>query len=574
LTNFWLGWKFFRNKKHQMAQKLSATVEIGAALSGSFGKSFATAENYIKQFGSSLSAVRQAENDIRSLISAETALQEAQRKNSAELREYGKLLRLKNMKRSAEATEKFNANLEAQKRKVDQARAALDKQQGTVRKLGETLRSAGVDTKDLSGEMERLAKKSLLTRERMKMLGSLKELNLGPMASRILPALMVRFPAFGKAMQSMAPSIAGALPILGAVSVAVAAVAAAFVAAAYGAFRLGKAFSDFVDDNQDAAEGLGLSVKNLIELRFAAGDAGIEAAKFDQQLAKLSNSLQSAVDGSKEQKRAFEELGLDATTLQTMNLEEQFKAVAEGFKNYKGNVSKAALAHDLFGKGSTRLLGVLNKGEAGLNSYAQRVADSGLVPSDADMKKAQDFDRQWNDFNNTIIGLRNTIAAPLLEGLGDGMRAIGNWIRENKTFIAEFGEATGKMVKTLGNELPIILTLMGKMAWITLKIVEGFNWIAEKSQKIGETIGGFFYEQNYKPGQNNNFSSGLGSNSGFYVPRLPAPGTGSNTTNNSNRTINVTVNAAPGMNERSLADYTVEEIDRMSVEQGLLHDVK
>ena len=554
-----------------MAQKLSATVEIGAALSDSFGKSFSTAESYIKQFGSSLSVVRQAENDIRSLISAESALAAAQKRNTEEMREYSKLLAAKNVKRTAAETTKYNASVEAQKKKVDAARAALDKQQGTVRKLGETLRTAGVDTKNLSGEMERLAKKSILAKERMKMLGSLKGLNLGPVASRILPSLMMRFPAFGKAMQSMAPSIATALPVLGAAATAAAAAAAAFVALGYGAFSLGKAFSDFVDDNQDAADGLGISVKNLIELRYAAGDAGIEAAKFDQQLSKLEQSLQAAVDGSKEQKRAFEELGLDATTLQTMDLDEQFRAVAEGFKNYRGNVSKAALAQDIFGKGSTRLLGVLNKGEEGINSYAERVANSGLVPSDEDMKKAADFDRQWNDFNATLIGLRNTLAAPLLEGLGDGLKSLSNWIKENKTFIAEWAESSGKLIKTLAGELPIILNLMGKMAWLTLKIVDGFNWIAENSKKIGEALGGFFYDRGDAPALTTPYMGGAYN---FQPPKLAPAGVGGNTTTNSNRTFNITVNAAPGMNERSLADLTVEQVDKLFVEQGDLTDVK
>ena len=556
-----------------MVQKLSATVEIGAALSDSFGKSFSTAESHIKKFGASLSAFKQAENDIRSLISAETALKQAQDANSAALREYGKLLRLKNMKRSAEATEKFNANLAAQKAKVEQARAALDKQQGTVRKLGETLRKSGIDTKNLSAEMERLARGSVIARQRMQMMNSLRGLNLGPIASRVLPSLMMRFPAFGKAMQSMAPALAEALPLLGAAAGWVAAIAAAGVAAAYGMFKLGKAFSDFVDDNQDAADGLGLSLKNLIELRYAAGDAGIEAEKFDQQLSKMSQSLQSAVDGSKEQKRAFEELGLDATTLQTMNLDEQFKAVAEGFKNYRGDVSKAAIAQDIFGKGSSRLLGVLNKGEAGLNSYAERAKKAGLIPSDEDIRRAEAFDRQWNDFHATLMGLRNTFGSELLPGLTKYFSEITTWLQANGPEIRETAQGIGNAVKWIADNAMLIYkiewnTVMVPLRviwWTVTKIVDALKLAYDLFQQM-PTIG--------LGGAATAGGGGMSATWAYSPPKLAPAGVGGNTTNNSNRTINVTVNAAPGMNERSLADYTVEEIDRLTVEQGLLHDVK
>lgn len=552
-----------------MAQKLSSTVEIGAVLNGSFGKTFSTAESRLKEFGSSLRVFKDAESGIKDLISAESALERAQKANTEAMREYARL-----QKQSKQSwTDKQIADnakaLEAQKKKVEAARAALDKQQSSVRRLGETLRKSGVDTKNLSGEMERLAKSSDQVRDRMKMMGALQGLNLGPIASRVLPALMLKFPAFGRAMQSMAPAMASALPLLGATATAIAAVGAAALAASYGAFRLGKAFSDWVDDAQDVADGLNVQIGDLIRLRYAAADAGIESEKFDQQLSKLQQNLQSAVEGSKEQKKAFEELGLDAVVLQAMNTEEAFGEIADAFKNYRGSVSKAAIANDIFGRGATRLIGILDKGKAGLKEYYDRADRANVVPDDSDLKKAQEFDRQWNDFQQTLLGIRNTLAAPLLEGLGDALRSLGKWLNENKPLINEFAATTGKLMKTLASELPIILELMGKFAWLAMKIAQAFNWIAEKSAKVGEAIGGFFYEQDYKPGQPA-FNSPLGSNSGFYVPRLPPSG-GPATVN---RTVNMTVNAAPGQSEKQIADQAIGGLEKffMDVESGALSD--
>lgn len=552
-----------------MAQKLSATVEIGAALNGSFGKAFSSAESRLKEFGSTLKVFKDAESGIKDLISAESDLERAQKANTEAMREYARLQKQSKQSWTDKQIAENAKALEAQKKKVDAARAALDKKQSSVRKLGEVLRKSGVDTKNLSGEMERLARQSDKTRERMKMMGSIKGFNLGPMGSKLLPALMLRFPAFGRAVQTMSPAIAGAIPMLGAVAGSIAAVGAAALAASYGAFKLGQSFSNWVDDAQDVADGLNMQIGDLIRLRFAAADAGIEAGKFDQQLSKLQQSLQGAVEGSKEQKKAFEELGLDAVVLQALNTEEAFAEIAEGFKNYKGNVSKAAIANDIFGKGATRLIGVLDKGKAGLKDYYDRADRASVVPNDSDLKKAQEFDRQWNDLQQTLIGIRNTLAAPLLDGLGDAMRNFGKWLSENKPFINEWAETTGKMLKTLASELPIILELMGKFAWLALKIAQAFNWVAEKSGKVGEAIGGFFYDdpnQGRVPQGMTHYGFGA---SNFQPPRLaPAGGAG-----NGNRTVNMTVNAAPGQSEKQVADEALSGLEKfLNMEAGALTD--
>ena len=402
-----------------MTRKLAATVEIGAALSSGFGKAFQDADTRIREFGSSVKAFREAGDSITELIQAQTALKSAQANNNAELREYGKLLKLKNFKRNAEDTVKYNANLAAQKAKVDASRVALDRQQTTVRKLGASLRAAGVDTNKLSEENERLAKSAEEAKKKQAMMASIKGLNLGTIGNRLLPALMLRFPKFGQMVQNVAPSIANYLPLISAIGVLVAGMTAAIGAAVFGIFKLAKGFSDYVESLRDSSEGLGTTIEGLAALRWAANKAGIESEKLDTYLSRFQNTLQDAADGSKDASRAFKELGLDPIKLQAMDAEEAMNLVADAFKNYKGRMSEAALAQQIFGKGSSKLVGVLKGGSGGLQIAKKEAEAKGLVPSKEQQSQSDKFDRTTESWSAWWRGSMNSMGAFFSEIITD-----------------------------------------------------------------------------------------------------------------------------------------------------------
>ena len=390
-----------------MTRKLAATVEIGAALSSGFGKAFQDADTRIKEFGSSTKAFREAGDNITELIQAQTALKEAQATNNAELREYGKLLRLKNFKRNAEDTVKYNANLAAQKKRVEESRAALDRQQTTVRKLGATLRAAGVDTNKLSEENERLAKSAEEAKKKQAMMASIKGLNLGVIGNRLLPSLMLRFPKFGQMVQNVAPTIANYLPLISAIGVLVAGMTAAIGAAVAGIVKLAKSFSDYVENLRDSADGLGTTIEGLAALRWAANKAGIESEKLDTFLSRFQQTLQDAADGGKDAGRAFKELGLDPLKLQAMDAEEAMGLVADAFKNYKGSMSEAAIAQQIFGKGSSKLVGVLKKGREELEVSRVQAEKQGLIPTKEQQKQSAEFDSMWERWSAWWRGTLN-----------------------------------------------------------------------------------------------------------------------------------------------------------------------
>lgn len=401
-----------------MTKNLSTTVEIGASLNASFGKTMTTAESRIKEFGSGLRKIRQQEDDVNSLIRATGGLKDAQTKHNVELKELNRLLALKNIKRNAEDTKRYNANVEAQRSVVQRTGRAVKDQQRSIDSLGSSLRRAGIDTKNLSTAQKKLALQAEQNKRKTKMLESIKGLNLGPVGSRVLPALMLRFPAFGKAVEKYAPSLANWLPIIGAVVRGLTLFVGSVVAVGTGLFMLGKRASDFVENLRDTSDGLNTTIEGLGNLRFSASKFGIEAEKMDTALGKFVVNLEEAKDGTGKAKEALDELGLDAVTLQAMDAEEALGIVADAFKNYEGTMSKGALAKMLFGKGSQKLVSLLNQGSIELKINKEEARKAGLIPSEKQKRQSEEFDAWWENFKMKWDGFLNNLGFGILDILG------------------------------------------------------------------------------------------------------------------------------------------------------------
>jgi len=394
--------------------KFSAVIEIGASLNSAFASAFGSADSRIKQLGDSMKVFRKTENDIRSLVNAQGSLKDSQARHNDELKKLNQLLALAPMKRNAEDTKKYNANVETQRKVVQETGRAVKDERRAIDELGASLRRAGVDTKNIEKAQKKLGLQMEDTRRKAKMLDSIKGLNLGTIGNRLLPALMMKFPAFGKAMQTMAPKLAENLPLIGALIGLVSIVVAGIVALGTGLFMLAKRFSDNTQNLKDTSAGLGTTVEGLSALQLAGREVGIETEKMDTYLNKFQVSLQEAVDTSGGARKAFEELGLDATTLQAMDAQEAMNLVADAFKNYQGSVSKSKLGTEIFGKNPARLVGLLSKGSDNLNEAGKRALEAGYTPDKRMQKQSDEFDAWWENFTAHWDGFLNKLGSTIL----------------------------------------------------------------------------------------------------------------------------------------------------------------
>jgi hypothetical protein len=443
-------------------RKLSATITIGGSVSSSLGKAFGAVTKNAKGVGAELKAISQQTKELEKMV--------------------------KELKAAGKAT----GDLEKKLAGLYRAQAATRARQGRLRAIGGMLSPEG---------------------------GGFQ---LGPMGSLIARG-MASSSTFGGATVSTLGAIGAAAPFIAATGVALAAVAAAGIAATAAVVKLGTATGDFIDDTVDVADGLGMTASNLLGLQYAASQSGIEADKLTEKIGKMTLSLESAKDGTGPTADALKELGLTWEELSILTPETQVQALAEAFKEYKGNIPKVSLANAFFGKNSARFVNLLNQGRDGIRGMMNDARESGYSISKDQESMAQKMDVAMSKMGVSFKAIWLDLGTKVLPMVTGWFEKIGKWLDDPKVRegFKAFGDAIVPVFKELDNYLPSILKAIDGIVWAATKMMEAFAATAKFSREIGEGIGNFFYGSSSPPT----------SPTSPTQPRLPdlperAPGTG------------------------------------------------
>lgn len=380
---------------------------------------------------------------------------------------------------------------------------AISQQTKELEKMVKELKAAGKATGDLEKKLAALYRAQAVGRARqgrLRAIGGMLSpegggLQLGPTGS-LLARGLASSETFGPATVSALTAVGAAAPFVAATATAVAAVAAAGVAATAAVVALGRATGNFIDDTTDIADGLGVTASNLLGLQYAASQSGIEADKLNEKLGKLTLSLESAKDGTGPTADALKELGLTYQELSVMNPESQVLALAQAFKNYNGNVPKVSLANAFFGKNSSRFVNLLNQGRDGIKGMMTDAREAGFKISKEQEAMAQRYDTAASRMGIAFKSVWLEMGTKILPTVTSWFEKIGKWLDDPKTRegFKAFGDALVPAMKSLGDNLPILLSVMDKLLWVATKVIQAFNAVANFSKGVGESIGGWFYD--------------------------------------------------------------------------------
>jgi hypothetical protein len=199
----------------------------------------------------------------------------------------------------------------------------------------------------------------------------------------------------------------GSIPILGAPLAFVAGAIGGVVATGFELLSfLRKTWGTMKDLGKQAA-GLGISVRDLSGLLFAAGPAG--EAMFNS-LNRMNISLGKARMGSKEAQAAFGRLGLDWKDLAQIPVAERFYRTADAIASIKDPSLQAAAAFGIFGKGVGPILFLLKQGSEGLKKFKDIAAQRGFLFDESDVAAAKQGAKALDELDRTFMGVKNAFA--------------------------------------------------------------------------------------------------------------------------------------------------------------------
>ncbi|KZE33153.1 hypothetical protein IMF23_04530 [Chelatococcus daeguensis] len=206
------------------------------------------------------------------------------------------------------------------------------------------------------------------------------------------------------------------------VQIAAAAATTAFAAGAAAMIRSGL---QVVDAQAKLAQSLGTTVESIQVLERAGELAGVSMSGIEQATKDLTRRLSQAAAGTGPAVAALERLGLSASALLALPLDERVGRINQAIEDFVPAAERAAVAGQLFGEEGSIAISRIDT--ATLRQATQDVRDFGVVVSEQDADQIERTNDAISRLGLIWRGLSNQLAvaaAPALEAVADALAAI------------------------------------------------------------------------------------------------------------------------------------------------------
>ena len=212
-----------------------------------------------------------------------------------------------------------------------------------------------------------------------------------------------------------------------------------------GAVRAGEGLTEIITKTvetasalNDTSVALGVTTDAIQELGYAAQLNGSSVEGMSDGLRKLSINMAAAAGGSEEAAQTFRRLGVQISANGKLrDADEVFGDLADKFKAMPDGARKVATAVALFGKSGAALIPTLMEGREGLAALRQEAIDLGIVLDAKTIKAGDALGDSFDKLKLAWIGLRYTVAGPLLDGIRESVDATIAWVKANRQLIAQ-----------------------------------------------------------------------------------------------------------------------------------------
>ena len=238
-----------------------------------------------------------------------------------------------------------------------------------------------------------------------------------------------------------------------------------------------KSYIDTADKLGKTARRFGTTAEYLQQFNYVAERSGVDASVAQDALGKFMKTLGTASKGGKAAKDLIPLLGKMGISMQEIkagDLASILPKVAEGFKKNVNPVLRNDVAIKLFGKSGGKLIDMFAQGKISMQELMQEAVKLGIITTE-ETKQAEAAADAWLDFTKSITGVKNAIYAEFLPAVEPVLKAMKEWVLENKKVIKE--EVT-KFVTKLGE---ILKSINWKQIYEGVKSFgKGLDWVAKK----------------------------------------------------------------------------------------------
>ena len=251
------------------------------------------------------------------------------------------------------------------------------------------------------------------------------------------------------------------------------------------------------------ADKIGISTEALAGLQHAAELTGVSSQKLDNSLQRLTRGLSEVAEkGAGSATKALEALGLSATDLLKVPVEEQMQQISDAMAGLPNQADKVRVAFELFGREGVDLVNTLGNGSAALIEMTDEAAALGVALSRVDAAKMEAVNDAFFKAGQAITGVGNKLTAelaPFIEAVANefvnAAKEMGGMQDAIVNGIEKAVQAIGIMANGLKGIQIIFKGLQLAFAFVVEQILTG----------VGKIIGGIDRLISFIPGVGKQF---------------------------------------------------------------------
>ena len=253
-----------------------------------------------------------------------------------------------------------------------------------------------------------------------------------------------------------------------------------------------KSSLDSIDKISKLSRTLGISVRDLRKLEYAADLSGLSVDTVSRAVRNLNRVMVDFQGGTGDAKDAFDALGITSDDLNAV-MGDQFKVLellADRFERVENSAVRSSIAQDLFGGRASEMLLVLEEGADGLAQISDEAERFGLLLSARAAKGVEDANDSFTRLFALLKGFRDQVTAALAPALENVVNAMRKGIEEIldqqggvQRFARDVAISIVNAVETLANSLVAILRVVVVAINAVIKAINFIN------ERLGNATG-------------------------------------------------------------------------------------
>lgn len=212
-----------------------------------------------------------------------------------------------------------------------------------------------------------------------------------------------------------------------------------------------------VDAQTKLARTLGATQDGLRGLQIAAQDAGVDTNLMNSALERMQARLGEAIrEPASRAAEAMQALGLSASELANMDVDERFATIADRVRDMGLNAAQTADVLRQFGIRNAELINLLRDGGDAIRSARQEVDEFGLSISEVDAAKIEMANDAMARIGRHLEGIRNQFAIAVAPILLEIANRINNVAREHGGWADVAANVAEKVIRGFGKVLDVV----------------------------------------------------------------------------------------------------------------------